>query len=381
MIATNFFIHVKKRQSLVQFSDPIEITEGGVYSNLRLYSGDSLIPAINVLTTEAVEFVNCLTHAAGHHIKSGVAGTNITVTNSKGVGLTPTVSNTARGRYLSVSSPNSVTVQNCELNGTSGIYVLGNLQSGKTVKIIRNKATEIDGRDWTGAKPIGAGKSVQFVQLDQCVDMVACEIGWNQVVNTFGNSCVEDVINIYQSNGTSGDRILIHDNYIDGAYPLSISDHTFSGGGIIVDAAYIANVARYIDMTDNQVIRTTNYGIGIAGGNNCRILDNRIISLNKNADESASFWAGGNNGIQRYNHGSAPVEVFFGHTVTGNTVGWINQNTGIRQDFYGGGDTISEEDNNPIPGEEAAITRALENGELTLWQAKLLSNSVTIGNY
>jgi hypothetical protein len=267
------------------------------------------------------------------------------------------------------------------MEGTAGIYCLGNLQSGKTAKILRNKAYNIDGRDWVGADP--AGLHVQFVQFNKCVDMVATEIGWNQVINEYGQSLVEDNINIYQSNGTSGDRILIHDNYIDGAYPLDINTHTFSGGGIMCDADYADNVTRYVDITNNQVVRTTNYGISIAGGNNNRIMNNRVVSLNRNSDETAAFWAGGNNGIQRYNHAGAPGGVYFGHTVTGNEVGWLNWETGtaIRQDFYGGGDGISLIDNTEIPGGVGAITRTLENAEFTSWLAKVAGSGYIVGKY
>jgi hypothetical protein len=377
------FLLMLQRQSLEQSAPiatgPIEITTGGVYSGLNIYNASSLVPAVNVLTTEAVHFINCLTDSAGHHYKSGVTGTNITVENCIGtcsdVNMM-TAPSMPRGRFIHTQSFNNIQVLNNRLTGTGGIYIHGNLMSGQTAKVLRNEAFNIDGRDYNN-DALGPGYYVQFCQISRCIDMVDTQIGWNKVINTYGQSLVEDNINIYASNGTSGDTLLIHDNYIDGAYPLSYLTKTFTGGGIMIDSEYSENVPRYIDAVDNHVLRTTNYGMAIMGGNNNRIIDNRIISLNKTPDQANLFWAGGNNGIQRYNYESAPGGVYFGHTVTGNYVAWANQETGLAQPFYGDGDTISSVDNTAVPF--ASITRALEEAELALFLNKAATNGITIG--
>ena len=65
------------------------------------------------------------------------------------------------------------------------------------------------------------------------------------MINEPGKSRVEDNINIYLSSGTAAIPILIHDNYIQGAYTInpaqgSYSNKTYSydwsyaGGGILL---------------------------------------------------------------------------------------------------------------------------------------------------
>ncbi|HET9378720.1 MAG TPA: hypothetical protein VFO40_27360 [Chthoniobacterales bacterium] len=39
-------------------------------------------------------------------------------------------------------------------------------------------------------------------------------IGWNEITNQFGLSQPSDAINIYQSSGTPGRPILVHNNFV-----------------------------------------------------------------------------------------------------------------------------------------------------------------------
>ena len=64
---------------------------------------------------------------------------------------------------------------------------------------------------------------MQFLQIEKVQNVPGIEIGWNQVINEPGKSRVEDNISIYESSGTSGSPILIHDNYINGAYTISLA--------------------------------------------------------------------------------------------------------------------------------------------------------------
>ena len=71
-------------------------------------------------------------------------------------------------------------------------------------------------------------KLVQFVQLDEVQNVPGIEIAPNQVIDKPGKSRVEDNINIYLSGGTAASPILIHDNYIQGAYTINPAQGSYS---------------------------------------------------------------------------------------------------------------------------------------------------------
>ena len=132
----------------------------------------------------------------------------------------------------------SVVIENNDIEGTGGIYLLdyaGNPTSETTVRIVRNRAHNIDGRRSDGADGFLSDVDlVQFVQLDKVRHVPHIEIAWNQVIDDPGRSRVEDVINIYLSSGTRASPIQIHDNYICGAYPANPTARDYSGGGIML---------------------------------------------------------------------------------------------------------------------------------------------------
>src|SRR5882762_2174350 len=98
------------------------------------------------------------------------------------------------------------------------------------------------------------------------------EIAWNEFINEPFISRAEDVISIYNSAGTQASPLLIHNNYIQGAYPGDPVSDGYTGSGITVETN-----SSFVIVHSNQVVTTTNVGIGIAGGHDVQITNNRVI--------------------------------------------------------------------------------------------------------
>src|SRR5690606_5838984 len=110
----------------------------------------------------------------------------------------------------------------------AGIYIgdgyKGDSSPDNTIRIRFNKAKNIDGRIHEG------WYRSQFVQLNFRGSLPHAEIAWNEVINEPNKSLVEDNINLSNSRGTADSPILIHNNYIQGAYPYPADSKEYSGG-------------------------------------------------------------------------------------------------------------------------------------------------------
>ena len=155
-------------------------------------------------------------------------------------------------------------LENNYMEGTSGIYLYdyrGNGSDSQTVKVVRNKALNIDGRysDGNGGYQSGPGDhyAVQFFQINGAWNLSGAEVAWNEVINEPGKSRVEDNVSIFSSSGTATSPFQIHNNYIQGAYPADpYNDADYSGGGIMLSDVG----ASYIRAFGNQIVSTANYG-------------------------------------------------------------------------------------------------------------------------
>jgi parallel beta-helix repeat protein len=164
------------------------------------------------------------------------------------------------------------------------------------------------------------------------------------VVNQPGQSRVEDNISIFDSSGTSGSPILIHDNYINGAYTVNPTqgnysdgtysyDNSYSGGGIMLgdgDPDDSSDGCAFVQAYNNTVINTTNYGIAITSGHDIQFYNNTVFSNGKLSDGEtvsaqnigAAIWnANGESSNQFYNDG--------GHD---NQIEWFDH--GSRNDWW-----------------------------------------------
>jgi hypothetical protein len=375
------------------YSAPITITRGGTYSG-NWESNDPNRPAVIVDTTEPVVILNSNIRSRSTLIATWVDHADLTIQNTSGYALNPNVAGKTPGRFLDAEHYDAVTVQNCTMEGTSGIYLdtyAGDHSAHDTVKILNNRATNIDGRYSDGAggyltynlrTNLRTGLTeqgyddVQFAQLAKAQGLSGVEIAWNEVINEAGNSRVEDNISIYRSSGTAASPILIHDNYIDGAYTIAPwqgdanddnywYDWSYSGGGIMLGdggSRDLSTACGFVKAYNNQVVGTTNYGIAVTAGHDMEIANNRVVSSGLLDDGRAI--AAQNVGIAIWDSNGDGPSTFFNNVGHDNLVGW-NNGSG-RNDWWT--PTASSWTNNTSMS--GAITLATEANELVLWRAK-----------
>ncbi len=321
-------------------SGPITITAGGTYTGHWVSAGST--PAVRISTTEPVTIKNSFVTNVGDGmlIESEIGlASNVTIEGVHARG--------GSGRFFAGEGIKSLAIRNSEIFKTGGIYVLKTQPDG-VISITRNKQRDVQGS--TGHR--------QFLQLNQ-VTTATIDISWNEIVNAFGRSRVEDNISLYRSAFAK-----VHDNYIQGAYP-SGAEEGYSGSGIMIDGGSHDN-----EIYSNQIVDTTNAGIGIYGGYNNSVHGNRLVF-------DGRLWtgerlAGANVGIYVWNATRDPS--WRDNQAFGNHVGWVNAK-GARNDWWlphcSGKCT-----NVALSG---AVGRVSELAEYVRWARKLLVRKVTIG--
>ncbi len=371
----------------VTYSDPLTITKGGTYSgNWR--SSDPKIPAVSVQTKDAVIIQNATVVGPGTLISAN-GGSNLTVLNTAGYALNPNVVGQLKGDFLSIYQATRLDVEHCYIDGAAnGIFVNsygGNHSADQTITIRNNSFHNTDGRhsDGNGGYQATGDSGVPHaVILDQVQNVPGIEIAWNQFVNEPKDSYVTDVINIYSSSGTSSSHLLVHDNYIHGAYPPDPLKDSFSGGGIIADGSSgdaADTTTSLLDIYNNQVVSTTNYGIAIEAGHDNVVYNNRIISSDLLPD--GSNLAGQNVGSPLWNFYKQPAGVFANNVIRDNTIGWAKPNNGRNDTWFP--DCAQDANNVSLCTNNQAlpnpITLDTESAEYTSWQQKLSSAGITVG--
>jgi parallel beta-helix repeat protein len=216
------------------------------------------------------------------------------------------------------------------MENTAGIYIdsyRGSSTASETVRVRYNKAKNIDGR----YRNSGRGM-VQFCVLNNVRSVKNIEIAWNEVINKPNESAVEDNINMHLSSGTSDSPILIHDNYIQGAYPSNLTSG-FSGGGIMLADganATASDASAFVRAYGNHVVSTTNYGIAIAGGHDNLIYNNRVISCGYvNLSSGLTYISGQNVGIYIMNVTKSTA--FYNNTARDNISGWVKKSLSTKK--------------------------------------------------
>lgn len=373
----------RARSTPVTFSGPLNITSGGTYTG-AWESTDPDVAAVTVSTTAAVTIQNSYTRSRGPHIVNGVNGINLIVQNCRAQGLNPGVAGRSPGRFVGIEQFAKIHILNNYFESTAGIHLLDFAgASGDTNKvlILRNRALNIDGRFSTGAgfsTAVDDYDTAQFTQLDKVVSG-GIEIAWNECTNIHNQSRPEDVINCYKSSGFSSAKILIHDNLVNGAFPVNAdTNDDFTGGGIITDGPDTApgGAANWVEIYDNTVIGTTNYGVAIASGSNNYAHGNRLVSSGQIANGNSIAWP---NATGTYVWNYQGMAGFANNNSDSNTIGWYQHNVAARNDTWFPDCMVGGCAANTALKPGQAITLADEAAELTLWNAKVATAGVTIG--
>ncbi|GGL78533.1 hypothetical protein GCM10010840_15490 [Deinococcus aerolatus] len=366
----------------VKYSGPLVITKGGTYRG-NWESLDPRVPAVYIKTSEPVVIEGSNMRGRGELIRGWFV--NLTVRNSNGYGMNPNVAGRPAGRFIAVEEVRSLRVENNYMEGTTGIYVneFDGKGAGQTIKILRNKAKNIDGRRSDGKGGYnGERYRVQFAQLAKVRSVPGIEIAWNEVINEPGKSSLEENINLYSTSGTSSSRIQIHDNYIQGAFAVDLSDSSYSGGGIMLGDGPERNMNEaggYVDVYNNQIVSTSNQGIGIAGGHNHRVFNNRVLSSGRLPTGEVN--QSQNVGIYVWDiHKGKLINTWFNNTVYNNVIGWtrVNSNNSTWLNNTWLPDCTSTCYNNK--SWSGAVTLDTEKQEYQLWQSKFRAAGMSVGS-
>ncbi|GGO19449.1 Ig-like domain-containing protein [Deinococcus humi] len=271
----------------------------------------------------------------------------------------------------------NVIVENCNFNGT-GIYVSESGTGGGTVKALRNKFKNIDGRyrdrstgtGWSDLPGDQAWYRVQAVQLNKISGIAGIEIKDNWVHNEPGVSQVEDVFNTYKSGGTAASYLTIERNLVNGAWDARNKSH--SGSATVMGDAGGSRTR----VINNTYVRTTNTGASMSSMNYGEILNNRIGQTGFLPDGVTRVESDGtvDTGIYARNYVSGFTMDKTTNLVGGNLVAWgapLSGDLTRRKDF--GFSTYATEGPTPNVSYDGVVTEALLDqwvaDHLAVWQS------------
>ncbi|MGA7342612.1 MAG: hypothetical protein WBE72_08010 [Terracidiphilus sp.] len=370
---------------------PIQITSGGTYSG-DWNSDDPATPAVTIDTDDPVTIEDSVITGRGTLIRvSGVtSGANVTIDNVTGTALDPQVQGLQRGAFVSATKINSLAVTHCTMTGVSfGVTAAESTVS--SIQILNNLAVNPEDRPSDGQGGLLAEEPDpgHFVILSKIVAPAGAEIAWNQVMQTMGQSSTTDVINIYRSQGSSGQPIWVHDNYMEGYSSPAAPADGFTGVGVIADGGKDAPVTAFALFQDNEMVHTAGSGVSIDNGHDVTATGNRIVSCGQSSSDAwfaatfanaASIWD---------SYGSGP-SLFYNNTVTDTAGGLVRPNAEgnpVAADFWGSalsmtypGNSASGNDfTNPCLSGET-LNLAAEDAERAYWAAKVSAAAELIGD-
>ena len=334
----------------ITFSAPITITSGGTYTGNWL-STSPTVAAVTIKTTQPVTILNSRLKGPGELIAANAGkggGTTLTVQGSCFVGVNPNVAGMSKASPIHIYNAASVLVENCDFNGGGfyGVWVqyyIGNYTLSNTIKFLRNRVLNVDGRESDGQGgylTTNPGDKGHAFITSNVIGVPGMEIGWNQIVNQPNQSRVEDSINVYDTSGTAASPVLVHDNYIQGGYaadPANANALGYTGTAFTTDGDAQTDPAlttAFVNIYNNQAVNVGNVGFGIAIGHDNAMYSNRVVSSGRLADgTNISTMTGA--GFNHNNYRNNPPGVFGNNSVYNNLSGLLRQTKGVweRSDY------------------------------------------------
>jgi hypothetical protein len=394
---------IEQELAALAYSPPITITKGGTYTG-NWQSLDPDVAAVTINTTEPVTIQNCNLRSKGTFIHSApLDHTKLTVRGCRAVGLNPNVAGKSIGRFVLLVKCDYAIIEKNYFKNTAGIWLVeyaGNPALGHTIKVRYNRAVNIDGRHSDGnggyRKGIKDWDRVSFMAFNQQRGIPGMEVAWNEVINTPYQSAMEDIISGYMSGGTPTSPLRIHDNYIQGTYgndplnPAAPGEDGFYSGAAI----QIGDNADNLDIGStwayrNQIVGNSGGAIGISGGHDSRIFNNRVVSSGALPNGKRWAWGGGISVWDYYKWaGQSNGEYYYNNRAYNNVTGVV---MGLRADQNGQkqrGDTWFPDCATSTDGSSQCtnnrllpdpITYQKEQNEYRLWQDKVTKAAVNIG--
>jgi hypothetical protein len=373
--------------NLFPFMQATSITSGGLYVG-SWYDTNPNDVVVEDSTTAPVTIADSTIEGSGTLISDTLAGVNLTVQDSYGYGLNPNQAGVEKGSFLYLMSPSNVDIQHNSIIGVGGlgtkIYGFDATGSG-TIKIDYNDILNSDGRfsDGDGGYE-DSGVMTHSIQLANIYNLAGIDIGWNEIINQPGQSYVNDVINLFDTSGTQGSPVNVHDNYIDGLYSLDTATTWDSGSGITTDGdPNLATEPAYINIHNNTIIQAGSAGIGVPDGHDISVYDNYLVCCGYLPDGTEFYASGTGIYINDLNGGNSSI--YYNNGAYDNTVGWIQPpdsqqnggNTSVQSDY-----SLPDADPSLTYGNvdlAGPITTATENAASAAWISQLGATGLTVG--
>ena len=363
-------------------NNTINITRGGTYSG-NWVSTNSNVAAVTISTDDPVTIQNSTVTGRGHLIAvTGRTGANLIVRNVTGQALDPLVSGKARGAFVVAYIMNSLVVQNCTISGAS-FGVKSAFSNLSTLSITNNVGIDLEDRASDGAGGFLKSRPQlgHFILMHQD-SAPGGQVAWNKLTQTIGTTSTEDVINLFQSGGTAGAPLKIHDNYMEG-YSSLPTTHTYTGNGIITDGDATGG-GGYVKITDNQMVHTAGGGVAIASGHDVIATFNRVVSCGM--DATGGWYTDPHvSGVYVGNYYHAAI--FANNSVTNTSGGLVAPNSSGQPRAVDVADTVLGGTNSVTPNKftdpclvSASINLAAEDAERAYWKSKLAVNGETLGD-
>ena len=372
-----------------QASGPIEITSGGIYSG-NWSSTDPNTPAVTIHTDQPVTIQDSVITSRGAliHISGVKTGAEVTIENVTGTALDPEVADRGRGAFISATNVTSLTVRHCSMTGVSfGVNLAG--ATPRALEISNNLASNLEDRasDGQGGLLSTRPSLGHFLILNNIYAPSGAEIAWNQIVQTIGQSSTEDVINIYDSQGSPGQPIWVHDNYIEGSSSPAVNGD-YTGTALITDGPTTngAQPTAFVLFEANQVVATAGSGVGIAAGHDIEATANRIVSCG--VTSAGAWYAWGASAVVIWNYYASSQ--FYNNTITGTAGGMVGPGKNDTPKAYdvwiGNPNTLSSSDSvtsndfsDPCLA-RGSVSLQAEDDERAYWTAKIAANGELIGD-
>jgi hypothetical protein len=399
LLLSSFISSSLHAQPTVIYQPPIVVDSNYIKTNgsviIGNYQGTATQAAITITTTSPVTITNSKLQGPGNLIQATSGGANITVKNTQGFATNPNVKGAVKGIFLYVSSFTNINMQNNNITGARigfycGSYV-GNKTSANTLVIDNNVFMNMDARPSNGINGyISSGQyNGQAIHLGGITNVPGIDIGWNEITNTAGQSATGANIELNETSGTPSSPINIHNNFISGAFPTLPGMDLYGFGAILVNGASgdtPTTTSSFVNINNNRIVATANYGIAIEAGHDISVNNNRVISSGFLPDGKTFYpmsTYGNAAGAVNINQYNLPTTVFFNNSVSNNVLGLIkNDGKGnpVRSDWNlpGQGGIVSG-NADYTPFDNADPTVYAENMEYSDWLQSTHLNNMLIG--